>query len=136
MIFNELHESLLAHKEKLISRGIRQFDETNWWQWGRLHHISDEKRIYVNAKTRHKKPFFVHECTNYDGSILALFPHDKKANLEVLTEKLNEVNWYELGFVCDGRFIFSQRSLENTLLPDTFLIDSRKKQNLFDLVNY
>ncbi len=135
MIFNELDESLLAHKEKLIGRGIRQFDETNWWQWGRLHHISEEKRIYVNAKTRHKKPFFVHECTNYDGSILALFPHDKKANLEILTEKLNEVNWYELGFVCDGRFIFSQRSLENTLLPDTFLIDSRKKQNLFDLVN-
>ncbi len=26
---------------------------------------------------------------------------------------LNEVDWTDLGFVCDGRFLFSQRSLEN-----------------------
>ena len=31
-----------------------------------------------------------------------------------------EVNWQELGFVCDGRFLFTQRSLQNSLLPDGF----------------
>jgi adenine-specific DNA-methyltransferase len=33
---------------------------------------------------------------------------------------LNDVDWHELGFVCDGRFIFSQRSLAHALLPETF----------------
>ena len=123
MIFNTLHESLLPHKEKLISRAIRSFDESNWWQWGRQHHISPQARIYVNAKTRNQNPFFTHPCLNYDGSILAIFAHNKALDVEQLTEKLNRVDWYELGFVCDGRYLFSQRSLENTLLPDWFLED-------------
>jgi adenine-specific DNA-methyltransferase len=33
---------------------------------------------------------------------------------------LNMVDWEELGFVVDGRYIFNQRSLENTLLPTEF----------------
>jgi hypothetical protein len=31
-----------------------------------------------------------------------------------------EVDWQELGFVCDGRFLFTQRSLQTCLLPDRF----------------
>jgi adenine-specific DNA-methyltransferase len=33
---------------------------------------------------------------------------------------LNNVDWQELGFVVDGRFVFSQKSLENSLLPISF----------------
>ena len=39
-----------------------------------------------------------------------------------MAELLNQVNWEELGFVCDGRYLFSQRALENSVLPDTFEI--------------
>ena len=35
-------------------------------------------------------------------------------------QPLNEVNWAELGFVCDGRHLFTQRSLETCLLPEDF----------------
>lgn len=35
-------------------------------------------------------------------------------------EELNKVDWKELGFITGGRFIFSQRSLENCFLPDQF----------------
>jgi adenine-specific DNA-methyltransferase len=69
------------------------------------------------------QPFFLSDCGNYDGSILALFPHRTDLDggvLRRLTLLLNEVDWHELGFVCDGRFLFSQRSLENTLLPEDF----------------
>ena len=120
MIFNIKNDFLENHKQELLERGIRQFDETNWWQWGRLHCVSDRKRIYVNTKTRNKKPFFTHKCKNYDGSVLAVFPKNQKSDETILCEKLNSVNWYELGFVCDGRYIFSQKSLENSLLPDYF----------------
>ena len=121
MIFNTNIPFLEQYKEILLARGIRKFSENDWWQWGRLHHISEQKRIYVNCKTRNKEPFFVHKCPNYDGSVLALFPNNQSLDEYELCEKLNTVNWYELGFVCDGRYIFSQKSLENTLLPDTFL---------------
>lgn len=113
-------EYLKTHREILIKRKIRSFNEQNWWQWGRKHHISDRKRIYVNTKTRNKQPFFLHECNHYDGSVLALFPHNQDVDLIELTKQLNAVNWFELGFVCDGRFLFSQKSLENTMLPSSF----------------
>ncbi len=121
MIYNDPQNPyLLEHKEQLLKRKIRQFDETNWWQWGRNHYISKSPRIYVNGKTRDKNPFFVHSCTNYDGSVLAVFPKISNIDIEKLCEMLNEVNWQELGFVCDGRYLFSQKSLENAPLPQCF----------------
>lgn len=120
MFFGVNHKHLQSYKQSLISRRIRQFDESNWWQWGRLHHMTDAPRIYVNQKTRRKEPFFLHPCKNYDGSVLALFPKDPSANLDHLVSMLNNVNWDELGFVCDGRFLFGQRALQTCLLPDSF----------------
>lgn len=113
-------DSLLPHKERLISRGIRAFDESNWWQWGRGYPITDAPRVYVNGKTRQPHPFFLHECNNFDGSVLAVFPHDPNIDLKAFCDALNGVEWDQLGFVCDGRFLFSQRSLENAPLPESF----------------
>ena len=113
-------KSLLPHKERLIARGIRAFDESNWWQWGRGYPITDAPRVYVNGKTRQPRPFFLHECTNFDGAILAVFPHDPTIDLKAFCEALNDVKWDQLGFKCDGRFLFTQRSLENAPLPDAF----------------
>ena len=50
----------------------------------------------------------------------ALFPHRRDADLEGLRDLLNDVDWAELGFVCDGRFLFAQRSLAQALLPEDF----------------
>ncbi len=94
-------------------RGIRRFDESNWWEWGRKFCQRTGPRIYVNGKTRNKKPFFVSEVESYDGSVLALFPKNG-INIEKASEKLNNMDWATLGFVCDGRLIFSQRSLSTT----------------------
>lgn len=112
---------LARFRERLLERRVRRFDETNWWLWGRQHHVSDSPRIYVNGKTRRQQPFFLHECRNYDGSVLALFPKDRDIDLQRATELLNTaVDWEDLGFVCDGRFLVSQRSLENCMLPSVF----------------
>lgn len=113
-------EPLLPHKERLLARRTRQFDESNWWHWGRNYYQSEQPRIYVNGKTRRSRPFFVHDCPNYDGSVLAIFPHDPKVDVHALAEALNGVEWSDLGFVCDGRFLFSQRSLEQSPLPSSF----------------
>lgn len=112
--------ALLEHKERLIARRIRPFDENNWWHWGRGYHQSPQPRVYVNGKTRRARPFFVHDCPHYDGSVLAIFPRDPAVDVQAFADALNAVDWDDLGFVCDGRFLFTQRSLEQAPLPDSF----------------
>ncbi|HEY6898286.1 MAG TPA: class I SAM-dependent methyltransferase [Rhodocyclaceae bacterium] len=115
------NEHLEQFKERLLARRVRPFDERNWWHWGRQHYVSDGPRIYVNAKTRRREPFFLHDCRNYDGAVLALFPKDPTLDLARAVQLLNHaVDWQDLGFVCDGRFLFSQRSLQHCLLPAAF----------------
>jgi adenine-specific DNA-methyltransferase len=112
--------ALLPHRERLIARRIRSFDESNWWHWGRGYHQSVQPRIYVNNKTRRPQPFFVHDCTHYDGAVMAIFPRDPAVDVRALAAALNSVDWADLGFVCDGRFLFTQRSLEQSPLPASF----------------
>jgi len=107
-------------KQRLLARRVTRFDERNWWKWGRRHHVSGAPRIYVNNKTRNPRPFFLNDCKNYDGAVMALFTRRADADLKQLAALLNDVDWAELGFVCDGRFLFAQRSLEQALLPEVF----------------
>lgn len=111
MIYDTKDKSLYRHKEVLLNRKIRKFDETNWWEWGRKFYQKSGPRVYVNSRTRVAEPFFASEVEAYDASILALFP--KEMDAWDAAEKLNAINWDELGFVCDGRHLFSQRSLAN-----------------------
>jgi adenine-specific DNA-methyltransferase len=124
MLYGINHPHLDQHKDELLGRRVRTFDENNWWQWGRAFPCNELARIYVNGRTRKSDPFFLHDCNNFDGSVLALFPKNQRLRRRDLIEcamMLNkEVDWQELGFVCDGRFIFTQRSLQTCLLPDKF----------------
>ncbi len=120
MIYNRRIPYLEQFKQRLLARRIRPFDESNWWQWGRGYYLSDQPRIYVNGRTRNERPFFVHPNIHYDGSVLAVFPRHAGQDVHELCKQLNDVDWADLGFVVDGRHIFSQRSLENAPLPESF----------------
>lgn len=123
MYYNIINDELLKVKPELLNRRLKKFTEKNWYMWGRNHYISNLPRIYVNAKTRNKSPFFIHDCNNYDGSILAIFikfPLEGKEQLQQICDQLNQVNWDELGFMCDNRYLFTQRSLEQSHLPEIF----------------
>ena len=124
MLYGIKHPHLEKHKAELLARRVRKFDERNWWQWGRIFPITNAPRIYVNGRTRKPAPFFLHDCLAYDGSILALFPKNQRMSRRDLIEctmMLNhEVDWQQLGFVCDGRYLFTQRSLQTCLLPEKF----------------
>ena len=124
MLYGITHPHLEQHKTELLARRVREFAESNWWEWGRKFPLNRLPRIYVNGRTRKPTPFFLHDCLNFDGSILALFPRHTQISRRDLIEctmMLNhEVDWQQLGFVCDGRFLFTQRSLQTCLLPDKF----------------
>jgi len=124
MLYGIKHPHLDKHKEVLLARRVTTFDESNWWQWGRAFPINNFPRIYVNGRTRKPEPFFLHDCNSFDGSVLALFTKNQRLPRRELIEctlLLNkEVDWQELGFVCDGRFLLTQRSLQTCLLPEKF----------------
>jgi adenine-specific DNA-methyltransferase len=124
MLYGIKHPHLEKHKEALLARRVTNFDESNWWQWGRAFPINLKPRIYVNGRTRRREPFFLHDCNAFDGSVLALFTKNERIPRRELIEctmMLNrEVDWQELGFVCDGRFLFTQRSLQTCVLPERF----------------
>lgn len=122
MFYNIEAKELLPFKDELIKRKIKNFNEENWYMFGRNYFVSDSLRIYVNCKTRNPAPFFYHKEKAYDGSVLAIFPKFKTnvTKLKEIIDELNKVDWEDLGFVCDGRFLFSQKSLEDTILPETF----------------
>ena len=48
------------------------------------------------------------------------FPVLSQQHLEKICELLNNIDWNELGFRCGGRYLFTQRSLEQSFLPDSF----------------
>jgi adenine-specific DNA-methyltransferase len=124
MLYGVKHPHLDKHKDELLARRVTTFDESNWWQWGRAFPINLHPRIYVNGRTRKPEPFFLHDCNAFDGAVLALFTKNQRMARRELIEctlMLNkEVDWQELGFICDGRFLFTQRSLQTCLLPDKF----------------
>jgi adenine-specific DNA-methyltransferase len=111
---------LLPHKGRLIGRKVRPFDGSNWWEWGRADHDTDAPRVYVNGKTRQEKPFFTHPCRRFDGAVLAVLPRRRDIDIDAFCDALNAVDWGDLGYVCDGRYLFTQRSLEHAPLPGDF----------------
>lgn len=117
MFYNLMSPVLLPHKERLLKRGIRHFNEANWWMWGRAFPENSLPRIYVNQKTRRPSPFFTHRSCAFDGSILALFPTCPEVELPAVCAVLNGIDWQALGFQCGGRLLFSQRSLATCPLP-------------------
>jgi adenine-specific DNA-methyltransferase len=120
MIYETKAPALAKHKARLMARRIKKFDESNWWKWGRDYFHTDAPRVYVNCKTRRANPFFWHPAKAYDGSVMAILPKRKDVDLNQLAADLNRVDWKALGFVCGGRFLFTQRSLENCRLPASF----------------
>lgn len=74
-------------------------------------------QIFVNCKTRNKKPFYIldfqkeNEFINYDASVLCLFVNCNKEELNLIIKKLNSINWEEMGILRDGRFHFTQSVL-------------------------
>ncbi len=69
---------LREHKEALLARRIRRFDEGNWWQWGAVRNApameSRAARFYALAKTREERPFFTFNGKPYHSAgVLGLY---------------------------------------------------------------
>lgn len=116
-----LFNYLISNKEALITRRIKIFDESNWYHWGAIRNLKQMqepgKCIYVNAKTREQKPFFVGDRGYYDGSILALYPKEE-LDLYFWCDLLNDSveEFKAQGLYVNNKYNFSIKTLSDFLV--------------------
>ncbi|MGL4950774.1 MAG: Eco57I restriction-modification methylase domain-containing protein [Mycoplasma sp.] len=75
-------------------------------------------QIFVNCKTRNKKPFYFlnnKEFLNYDAAVLCIFLKCNKNEVDNIVNWLNNIDWEKLGVLKDGRYHFSQSILNSIL---------------------
>jgi len=121
----KINEYLLQYKKELTERGIRKFNETNWFQWGAPRNISainaniGKDCIYINTITRQSNVAFVGKVQYFGGGLIMLKPK-KECNLNKLVSYINS-NTFKENFMYSGRFKIGHRSLSNSFIPNDYL---------------
>ena len=116
-----LNEYLLKHKNELMKRKIKKFNENNWFEWGALRNKKNIEKymnkdcIYISNLTRNEKPAFIGKVQFFGGSLLILIPK-KKINLNKIVEHLNSDD-FKKNYTYSGRFKIGHRQLCNYSIP-------------------
>ncbi|MGZ9762780.1 Eco57I restriction-modification methylase domain-containing protein [Mycoplasma sp. AC1221] len=75
-------------------------------------------QIFVNCKTRNKRPFYVldfqekGEFIHYDASVLSIYVNLDYQNTKKIVDILNNIDWELMGIKRDGRYHFTQSILQ------------------------
>jgi len=113
-----LNAHMLAHRDALVARGLRKFDETNWYQFGlprnaaRVAARAGEPCVYVHTLTRREAVAFTGVVEPFGGALLMLLPKTAggKVDLARLAEYFNSSE-FRSRYLCSGRFKMGQRVL-------------------------
>ena len=121
----KINTHLLHYKKELIKRGIRKFNENNWFEWGAPRNITTintnlgKECIYIYNLTRKKNVSFVGKVNYFGGGLIMLKPK-KKCNLNNIVSFINS-NTFKDNFMFSGRFKIGHRSLSNSFIPNDYL---------------
>lgn len=121
----KINEHLLHHKKKLIERGIRKFNETNWFEWGAPRNINaidtnlGEDCIYIYNLTRKQNVSFLGKVNYFGGGLIMLKPK-KKCNLCCIISYINS-DIFKDNFMFSGRFKIGHRQICNSYIPSEYL---------------
>jgi adenine-specific DNA-methyltransferase len=121
----KLNEYMLSHKKSLLKRGIRKFNEKNWFEWGAPRNIKTIQKhmgndcIYVYNLTRSNTIAFTGKVSYFGGSLLMLIPK-KDCNLKKIVKYLNTVE-FKNNFMFSGRFKIGHRQLSNSYLDSSYI---------------
>ena len=120
-----INSYLLQHKKELIERGIRKFNEKNWFEWGAPRNISTivtnlgKDCIYIYNLTRKSKVSFLDKVNYFGGGLIMLIPK-KKCNLNNIVEYINS-DTFKINFMFSGRFKIGHRQICNSYIPSKYL---------------
>lgn len=122
---DEINKYLLKHKKELIERGIRKFNDTNWFEWGAPRNISSIKSnigkdcIYIYNLTRKENISFLGKVNYFGGGLIMLKPK-KQCNLQSIISYLNS-GTFKTNFMFSGRFKIGHRQISNSYIPIEYL---------------
>ena len=115
---------LLPYKERLKARRIRQFNATNWFEWGALRNRrlmearAREKCVFVRVRTRDPIVAFEGQLEMFGHKLLAVLPKPGvQIDLAKLTNAMNSKMFQEPLRGPSGRFSVGQRLLGLQLIP-------------------
>jgi adenine-specific DNA-methyltransferase len=117
----QINTVLLQNKQTLIDRGIRKFNENNWFEWGAPRNITTinatfgQKCIYIYNLTRRPNVAFLGNVQYFGGNLLMLRPK-KECNLNNVLLYLNS-NLFKENFMFSGRFKIGHRAISNSFIP-------------------
>jgi adenine-specific DNA-methyltransferase len=119
------NEHLLKHKEELITRKIRKFNENNWFEWGAMRNVSsilqhiDKDCIYISNLTRNPTVAFIDKVQYFGGSLIMLVSK-RVCNLSLVVAYLNSDEFKD-NFMFSGRFKIGHRGISNSFIPSEYL---------------
>lgn len=121
----KINEYLLHHKKELMERGIRNFNENNWFEWGAPRNIKTIKTnigkecIYIYNLTRKENVSFVGKINYFGGGLIMLKPK-KNCDLNKIVSYINS-NKFKNNFMFSGRFKIGHRQIYNSYIPSEYL---------------
>jgi adenine-specific DNA-methyltransferase len=113
----KINTHLLKHKDELINRGIRKFNEKNWFEWGAPRNMKNiannlgKDCIYIYNLTRKEEVAFLGKVQYFGGGLLILIP-TKKCDLNKIVEYINSHKFKD-NFMFSGRFKIGHRCISN-----------------------
>ena len=132
---DQVNEYLLEHKKKLLERGIKKFNENNWFEWGAPRNIKTINKnigkdcIYIYNLTRVKNISFVDKVRYFGGSLIMLLPKKEcpaqkncassECNLNNIVKYLNS-DAFKDNFIYSGRFKIGHRQISNFYIPNEY----------------
>lgn len=121
----EINKHLLCNKKELIERGIRKFNENNWFEWGAPRNIRainanlGKDCIYIYNLTRKQNVSFLGKVHYFGGGLIMLVPK-KNSNINNIVSYINS-NTFKNNFMFSGRFKIGHRQICNSYIPNEYL---------------
>ena len=121
----KINKYLLEHKKELLERGIRKFNEKNWYEWGAPRNITTINKnlgkdcIYIYTLTRNSIVSFISKVNYFGGGLLLLLPK-KECNLNNIISYINS-DIFKNNFIFSGRFKLGHRQISNSYIPNEYL---------------
>jgi adenine-specific DNA-methyltransferase len=122
----KINKHLLQHKNELIDRGIRKFNEKNWFEWGAPRNITainnnlGQDCIYIYNLTRKANVSFMGKVNYFGGGLIMLKP-TKKCDLNKIMSYINS-DTFKNNFMYSGRFKIGHRQICNSYIPIEYII--------------
>ena len=110
---------LQSHKSELMGRGIRKFNEDNWFEWGAPRNVETMEKykgkdcIYLHNLTRKEEVAFGGKVEYFGGNLLILIPKEGM-DLREVVDYLNSQE-FKKNYIYAGRFKIGQRQISNAL---------------------